>query len=275
MDIQVYIQSGVIESYVLGMATDEEISEVERLRKQHPEIQQAIDDFSLSIEQEALANAMPPPLHVKEKILRSLSISPDPDEKKAESAPDAVSSSAVLRTPVRKLNWRVATAASIILLAGSVASNVYLYNRYTSTSSKYQALLIERNSLQASNNVYQTKLKDWQTAAEMMADSSMAMVKMPAAPGRSNVMATVFWDKNTKDVYVMANKLPPPSPGRQYQLWALVDGKPVDAGMLDPDATGIFKMKNIPKAQAFAITLEQKGGSPSPDMEQMYVFGNV
>jgi anti-sigma-K factor RskA len=39
--------------------------------------------------------------------------------------------------------------------------------------------------------------------------------------------------------------------------------------------TALVKMKNISKAQGFAITLEKKGGSPSPTMEQLYVLGNV
>jgi anti-sigma-K factor RskA len=54
----------------------------------------------------------------------------------------------------------------------------------------------------------------------------------------------------------------------------LVDGKPVDAGLLE-DCNGVCKLKNIPKAQAFAITLEDKGGSASPHLDQLYVIGNV
>jgi anti-sigma-K factor RskA len=34
-------------------------------------------------------------------------------------------------------------------------------------------------------------------------------------------------------------------------------------------------MKNIPAAQAFAITLENRGGSVSPTMEAMFVMGKV
>jgi len=34
-------------------------------------------------------------------------------------------------------------------------------------------------------------------------------------------------------------------------------------------------MKNIPKAQAFAITLEKKGGSVTPTLSAMYVMGKV
>ncbi|MEJ7913954.1 MAG: anti-sigma factor, partial [Chitinophagaceae bacterium] len=89
-------------------------------------------------------------------------------------------------------------------------------------------------------------------------------------------LATVYWDRRTNEVYLLVNKLPEPSSDKQYQLWALVDGKPVDAGVFDArTATALVKMKNITNAQGFAVTLENKGGSIAPTMEQMYVLGNV
>lgn len=102
---------------------------------------------------------------------------------------------------------------------------------------------------------------------------------MGATPKFQGSLATVYWDSRSKDVYLLVNNLPKPSPDKQYQLWAIVDGKPVDAGMLDMEDTNsgslVHKMRNIPKAQAFAITLENKGGSTSPTMEAMYVMGGV
>ena len=49
MDIKVYIESGIIESYVLGLAEPEEILEIERLKEEYPEVQLGIDDFSIAI----------------------------------------------------------------------------------------------------------------------------------------------------------------------------------------------------------------------------------
>src|SRR5476651_2006827 len=72
MDIQAYIESGVIESYVLGMADTREAAELEQLSRQHPEIRKAIDAFERALEKTALANAMPPPAHVKEQLFASL-----------------------------------------------------------------------------------------------------------------------------------------------------------------------------------------------------------
>jgi len=37
----------------------------------------------------------------------------------------------------------------------------------------------------------------------------------------------------------------------------------------------VVKMKNIPRAQAFAVTLEKRGGSAAPTMDQMYMMGKA
>lgn len=270
MDIQAYIQSGVIESYVLGLASAEEIAEVDRMRVQHPEVEQAINDFSTALEDQLLENAIPPP-DVKHRILQAI-------KEEEGFASDGETNGEFRGAKVIKIGiWRTVAAAAVILLVISGGINFYLYDRLDKKNADYQALLSERNSLYANNEVIQTSLRNWQQSAEMMVDPAMAVVKMTGAglPGKEGGLATLLWDTRSKDVYVMPNHLPRPEAGKQYQLWALVDGKPVDAGVFDMDCNGVCKMKNIPKAQGFAVTLEKAGGSPTPSLDQMYVKGGV
>ena len=91
-------------------------------------------------------------------------------------------------------------------------------------------------------------------------------VKMAAMRGISDpaMYATIYWDTTSKDVYLMVNNLPQPASDKQYQLWALLNGKPIDLGVFARQERLLTKMKNVQNAQAFAITLEPKGGSQSP-----------
>jgi hypothetical protein len=91
--------------------------------------------------------------------------------------------------------------------------------------------------------------------------------------------ATVYWDTSSHDVWLLANNLPAPQSEMQYQLWALLDGKPIDLGMLDYDLKQkklLVRMKNASGAQAFAVTLEKKD---RPDVStpagEMYVMGKL
>ncbi|MFN3939001.1 MAG: anti-sigma factor domain-containing protein, partial [Chitinophagales bacterium] len=78
------------------------------------------------------------------------------------------------------------------------------------------------------------------------------------------------------EVFIVGADLPPTAADKQYQLWAIVDGSPVSAGLLDSDSTNVLqKMASFKDAQAFAITLEPKGGSVHPTLEAMVVLGPV
>lgn len=272
MDIQAYIESGIIESYVLGLATPEETAQLEKLRSQFVEVEEAINDFSKKLEKHAFESAVAPPPELKAKILAAIERD---DEVFSQPASKPQQSTQPILIPISYMRtWRMISAASVMLLIVSAALNYYLYHRYSDKSEAYRLLLSERQVLQANNDIYQTQLKEWQTAAAMMADTTLAMVKMVSAKGTGDA-ATVFWNKQNKDVYVMVNRLPEPPHGKQYQLWALVNGKPVDAGVLNPLCSSVCKMKNIPKADAFAITLEREGGSPVPNLKALYVSGNI
>lgn len=272
MDIQAYIQSGIIESYVLGLASAEESVELETLQLQHPEVGEAIAEFSQLLEEQAFINAIAPPADVKAKIMAVIK----DEERQATVVTLPAGTKANHSISAKYIHLpKMLAAASVILFIVSAGLNFYLYNRYNQKDNAYQALLSERNTLQANNQIYQTHLQQWQKAAEVMSDPAMTVVKMPGVAGKEQNLATVYWNTKNKELYIQANKLPPPAKGKQFQLWALVDGKPVDAGMLDAECKGVCRMKNIPRAQAFAITLENAGGSPTPTMEQMYVLGKV
>jgi hypothetical protein len=80
------------------------------------------------------------------------------------------------------------------------------------------------------------------------------MKGLPISPAS---VALVFWNKSTKEVFLDVKNLPVPPEGMQYQLWALDNGVPVDAGVFDlADAGNLQKLKSINNAQAFAVTLE-------------------
>lgn len=261
MDVNTYIQSGVIESYIMGIADEQEVSELMQLAARYPEIKAAIDVAEASLEAFSLANATPPPAVVKTAIFEQLTSEFRPATEPKE--PTIIS-----------FNFRWIAAAAVILLIVSSGLNVYFYSRFKETTSQYEALVLEKNTLQANNQMMQTKSLDLYNSMQMMTDPAMLKVAMPGIAGKENSFATVFWDTKSRDVYILPNKLPQPTKGKQYQLWAIVDGKPVDAGVIS-DCAGLCKMKNIPKASMFAVTLEKEGGSLSPTLSEMYVAGKV
>jgi hypothetical protein len=71
-DIREYLESGIIESYVLGISTFEETKEVEELAISHIEVKDAIESFSEAVEQQALASAVTPEPIIKPLLIATI-----------------------------------------------------------------------------------------------------------------------------------------------------------------------------------------------------------
>ena len=134
MNTQEYISSGIVESYVLGLASDEERREFEQMCAQYPEVLQARTAFELALEKQAMANAIAPAASLKNKIL---------DEMYAGGKVVSVPS-----VPVRKMNgWKYAAAACIALLAGSIYLNISLSGKNKKLQAGYDNTLAELSDI--------------------------------------------------------------------------------------------------------------------------------
>jgi anti-sigma-K factor RskA len=251
VNVKEYIQSGIVESYVLGMATDAERKEFERNCADYSEIAAAKDAFERSLEAQLMQDAVAPPAFVKEKVLEAIRLTATENgvEHDMEEA------------PVRQMNvWKWVAAASLILLAGAG------YWAYTANE-KYQDAVARQSSIEKEMQQKNSELAAMQQDAAMMQKPGVKMAALKGTANAPQALTTVFWDSTSKDVYLFVNNLPQAPTEKQYQLWALLDGRPIDLGMLEvKEKRLLVKMKNVQNAQAFAITLEPKGGSVNPTM---------
>ncbi|MFL5739237.1 MAG: anti-sigma factor domain-containing protein [Flavisolibacter sp.] len=264
MNIKEYIASGIIESYVLGLLTETERREFESQSNLYPEIGEARKNFELLLEQKLLADAKQPPVHLYKDIEEKLSVpytSERVDEEKR-------------RVPVQKIGiWKWAAAASFLLFAGATIWALYLNNHYQSA---------QKNTSELQKNLAQTsaELQQMKEDENKMLDPGMKMAALKGTTQAPQAQAAVFWDTTgvSHDVYLMVNNLPEPPSDKQYQLWALLNGKPINLGVINMEVRDkrlLLKMQNVSSAQAFAITLEPMGGSQSPDMAALYAMGSL
>ena len=241
----------------MGLATAAEQEELAAMCKQHPEVAHAKEAFEMQLENNLLTDAVAPPVALKEKIWGSLQTTTETEKE------------VVYQAPVKKLNkWKIAAAASIILLAGTVFWAFSLNNKYQNLQK--QNIVLKQNADEAL-----ATLNNLKEDAAMMQKPSMKMAALHGTAHAPASFATIYWDTTSKDVYLMVNNLPQPATDKQYQLWALINDQPVDLGVIIREEKLLVKMKNVQNAQAFAITLEPRGGSPSPTLNEMYVMGKL
>jgi anti-sigma-K factor RskA len=247
----------MVESYVLGLASDEERREFEQLCLQYPELVQARTAFELLLEKQAMENVLAPAAGLKQKIW---------DEIKEEAKVIPLQQG---QAKIRKMNWlKYAAAACVILLAGSVYLNIELSNKNKKLTGEYNNSMAELNMLKEDMEMLTNK-------------PQVRMASLKGTDMSPQSYTTVYWDTASHDVYLLVNNLPKPPSDKQYQLWALLDGKPIDLGMIAEDYFVkknrlLLKANNAKNAQAFAITLEKKN-RPNPEKPagDMYVMGNL
>lgn len=82
MNLQEYISSGIIESYVLNQISDEERTELEAMATKHPEIKAEIRAVEEVLVAYAMAHSKTPPPDMKQQIFSKIQQSPLSEEEK-------------------------------------------------------------------------------------------------------------------------------------------------------------------------------------------------
>lgn len=267
MDIKEYIESGKLENYVLGICSPEEKQEAECMARIFPEVRQELESIRASFEQYVLANKVEPPSSVKSKIFDTIETEDKTSSKREAKVLSMQSQPKAEIGMVLKL----LLAASIVLalICGYVA-----YNQ----QQKNKSLVSEISSLKDTQQQLNNRFTKANEQLVVISNPNSAHVIMKGTPVSPQSVATIYWNKESKDVYIAVNSLPQPPKDKQYQLWGIVNGKPVDLGvfnMLSPSDSILQKMKSVEGATTFAVTLEKAGGSPTPTLDQMYVAGNL
>jgi anti-sigma-K factor RskA len=253
LNIKEYISSGILESYALGELTQSERQEVERNLSQYPELRAELAVIEETMEAFFMKSAKAPRAEVKEKIMASIK----PEVR-------IVSLSA----------WRYATAASVLL---ALFASLLAYNYY----SNWKQSEVSLNELRAMNeqvardyNQVNQRLGDIETQMQIINNPAFERVVMKGTANAPEALASIYWNKTSEEVFLSVQNLKVLAKDQQYQLWAIVDGKPVDMGVFDT-STALLKMKTTGKAAAFAVTIEPRGGKSSPSLETMQVLGNT
>ncbi len=262
MDSKEYISSGIIELYAMGALSPLEMKEVEQMASSHPEVQAELGRVQEALNDYTSVHARNPRPSLRAEIMKAVS---DSGGQKKGKVIRMESSS----TPVLKL----LVAACVIMLLMSAFTIYTLYNRWKTAENNYASLVSEKNVLAETYSTFKTSYDKTMADVSIMRNENAKMITLRATDSTKHYMAHVFWNSETHEAFIDVMSLPKPASDKQYQLWALAGGKPVDAGVFEMDSiAGVQHMKTILNADAWAVTLEPKGGSVSPTLNQMYLL---
>ena len=263
MNTQEYISSGILESYVLGLTNVQETAEVEQKMQQNPAIKVEIEGIQAALEEYALENAQTPPEYLKDKIWENI--------KKTDKTIDQNPFKSVSKNSQN--NYSFLRIAASVLLVSSVAANLFLFNRWKNTKEELTLALTQNSTIAQEAKYSKESNLALNKQLDFLAGNNFKIMKLAGQKVAPNAKLLLAWNQTDKKVYVLKSDLPAAPTGKQYQLWAIVDKKPVDLGVFD-QKEGSIEMKSVPNAQLFAVTLEKTGGNPTPTSE-LYVAGGA
>ncbi len=311
------IDTGLLELYAMGHGNSGDRSLVELMLEKDPAIREELARIEEALESMAPALEKPLPTNMKDRIAMRLSFAePTVGEEKEEvSQPQPVAEPKQEEQPVvlpvepkqeptvkpepliqvveKEVVKEVVKEVKVIKMktpfffkAAAVAALLSIgFNAYLFMDSKSKDEKVERlsniNTLHATtNDSLKTNIANMEKYKQLLASSQLMVLDLPSV-NKEKAGAKVFCDKGSGMTMINNMDLPTvEAPSEmQYQVWAIVDGAPVDIGLINHSAEGVPEnmtaLKEIHNAQAFAITLEEIGGKPVPNLERLVVMGKV
>lgn len=196
---------------------------------------------------------------------------PSPAVKKRIMEIAKASSGSGGHAPIRQMKWyKLAVAAAFVFVVSTLA--LFFYTQSLEREITQQQATIER---------LESEVERKEELLTILEARDVDLVVMNGMEDMSpNGYGKVVWDKKGGRALLQVANIPSVPSDKDYQLWFIVNGQPISAGVFavdDPGRDNFFKIERLQSsadASAFAITMEPKGGMPQPTGD-MYLMGNM
>ncbi|NBC08990.1 MAG: hypothetical protein GVY26_17500 [Bacteroidetes bacterium] len=260
MDKDKFLQTGLLEQYVLGLTDEEENETVEAYADAYPEIKQEIQTMRSALDEYAQQYAVMPPKELKKRVMKSL----DGEAKQDGS----------LRSGGRSSFSRVFSGVAIVLLGilGVLAAS--FYKGKTAAQEQYHALEAEFQRFKEDCASEKARLQQTQHIYAFMNAPKTLVVPLGGTAMEPEARAIAYYNAESQKAYINTSNLPAPPKGKTYQLWADVEGEMISMGVIEqqPEPQPV---QYVDHAESLNITLEPEGGSEEPTVELLLANGLI
>jgi anti-sigma-K factor RskA len=244
----------LVEEYALGMLDGAELAAFEARLRSDPALQAEVAATLEALGSLAFSAAAKPAPHLKDRVMSQLAV----------PAPRVEAKVLPFTAPARR-------SRATIWLGAALAAAIMLVAK----------LSFDLRDAQAANRSAQVAVSE-RTSALAQRDSLIAQLTDPAAElvplaatGDAKPVIKAYVNRARRTMMLSAAQLETLPAGKAYQLWFIVDGKPVPSITFKSDSAGRALLKDVAMpagaVAAAAITLEPDGGSPAPTSPVLFV----
>ncbi|PKQ43941.1 anti-sigma factor [Confluentibacter flavum] len=243
--ITTFLDSGLLEKYLLGDTTSAETEMTETYLSKYPEVQNAYNTLQFNLEVVAKSNAVDAPKHILETILDEIDETPVVN----------------MNTYKKYKNWhKLGIAASIaaLIFAGWSFS---LYDQKEKLSEENQVVVDEIFDLRSDIEMNNKKLDDIMRQFKQLNDPETYKYIIEGNSRAKNLKTVAYINAKDKTSMIDVVSLPKLPEEQCYQIWAELQGKMVSLGILSETDRQLKTIPYTENALGLNITIEPKGGN--------------
>ncbi|GLR17150.1 anti-sigma factor [Portibacter lacus] len=247
-----FLESGLLDEYLMGTCNDEKIAKVEHFISTYPEVKSEYENLKAHIEKMATKLDSEKPVGLKEAIISCL----DEDSKYTLKSKYYKKSA--------KPNTMIPWAAAIIGFVASIA----LFNQKQELANVNMVVHAQKNMVERQLEATRDEVHLLQDELALSSHNKTTRILLSGNNLSPDFNSTAFWNDVAEKAIIYVNSPGQLDPGHCYQIWADVDGKMVNLGVL-PSEKGSISINHLKNASSINVTIEPKGGSPHPNVEKI------
>ncbi len=252
-EIREFLNTGLLEQYVLGLLEPSESAEVESYIQRYPEVKKVYQEIQDGMDNLLRASAKPVPAGVKDSIMNQVDDTP----------PAYISSNP---PKVSSFNW-LPVAAGLALLFG--AFSFFQWNNNQGKEQEIATLEKDFATYKEECESRNLNYANLQKQLEFINHSETDKFLLKGNEKATDFQVIAYWNDFAKKSMLRINEMPQLPDNQCFQLWADVDGKMLNLGIINSTDDLFVDFKYLANAESLNVTIEPKGGSDHPTVADL------
>ncbi len=242
--IKDFLETDLLENYLLGTTTELEKQKVERYIAMHPEVRKTYNKLQENLEEFAKSYALKTPEGLKDKIITTI---------KAQNK-------------TKKKFMSYAIAASFVAFLFAVAT-YFFYNENKNLQEENSVVTNQIKLLEAD---MKERLEDVRNQFIVLNNPQTKKFKVRGNNKGKDLKAVAYVNPVKKLSYINLQNLPNLAEGECLQMWAEVNGEMINLGIIK-DAGNKDNLLALPYGENAVgyITIEPEGGNETPTVDNI------
>lgn len=242
--VKIFLESDILEKYLLGDTTKEETQKAERYIAMYPEVRETYDELQKNLETFANLYAKKTPEGLKEIILTSAK-----QERKVSK---------------RFMGYAIAASVAILIFAGS---SVFFWNQNKTLQEKNTLVT---NQIKYLEDNMKDQLADMRNQFIVLNNPATKKYQVKGKKEAKELKAIAYINPVKKLSYINVSNVPELPEDKCFQMWAEVNGELVNLGVIKnfDEKDKLLALPYADNAVGY-ITIEPKGGNSTPSVDNI------